>query len=296
MLPEYPKFKSLESEDVNQIKQHLKQAAPKICEWALANLFIWKDFDHTLLTIIHKNLCIYISPPNEPPYFLEPFGIHKIPETTEICLKHAGKISRASENFVSGLNLYKYRIICLRNQFDYIYQTKALAELQGRKFDGKRNHIKKFNNRFPNHEFIHLDASHKNDALKLFDTWFDKKRETSYFVKLPHPFQKSAINKAFSYFEPLNMMGGAILIEKEMKGFILGSALNSETVAIHFQYGDPSIYGISQILLWEACHKIFSSFRHINLEQDLGIPGLRKAKLSYHPLRLEKKFEIKSIP
>jgi hypothetical protein len=77
-----------------------------------------------------------------------------------------------------------------------------------------------------------------------------------------------------------------------MKGFILGSRLNPETASVHFQYGDPSLRGISQTLLWEACNKTFSSFKYINLEQDLGIPGLRKAKLSYYPLRLEKKFEI----
>ncbi len=295
MLPEYPKFKSLEPEDISQIGQHLKHAHPKICEWALANLLIWKDFDHPMLTTINKNLCVYITPPNEPPYFLEPVGTHKIHETIEACLKHAGKISRASEGFISRLSLGEYHITCLRNQFDYIYNTKALAELKGRKLDGKRNHIKKFKHRFPDYAFIPLDATFKNEALKLFETWFDKKKESRYFPKLAYISQKAAVEKAFSYFDELNLMGGAIIIEQEMKGFILGSLLNPEMLSVHFQYGDPHLRGISQTLLWEACNKTFSSFKYINLEQDLGIPGLRKAKLSYCTMRLEKKFEIKPL-
>lgn len=295
MLPEYPKFKSLELEDINQIRQHLKRTHPKICEWAVANLLIWKDFDHPLLTIINKNLCLYITPPNEPPYFLEPIGTKNILETIKICLKHAGKISRVSQDFILHHHLHKYHIAELRNQFDYIYETKTLAELKGRKFDGKRNHLKKFKDRFPNYEFIPLNTSFKNNALNLFEMWFDKKKESRYFPKLAYISQKAAVEKAFSCFDELNLIGGAIIIEKEMRGFILGSPLNPEMLSVHFQYGDPHLRGISQTLLWEACNKTFSSYKYINLEQDLGIPGLRKAKLSYYPLRLEKKFEIRPI-
>ena len=100
---------------------------------------------------------------------------------------------------------------------------------------------------------------------------------------------------AFANFRTLGLTGGALLIDQAMKGFVLGSALNAETASIHFMYGDPSLQGTSQILLWEACNKTFSKFAYVNLEQDLGIPGLRKAKLSYSPHKLEKKFEIKIL-
>ncbi len=295
MFPEYPKFKSIELEDADRIKGYLRRAEIKICEWAIANILIWKDFDHPMLTRIHKNLCIYVSPPNEPSYFLQPIGNHKLPETVAICLEHAGKMSRLSENFMSRLEPKEYRVLCLRNQFDYVYKTEILAELKGRKFDGKRNHLKRFRDRFPDYEYIPLDGSFKEKALELFEAWFDKKKDSRYFPKLAHISQKAALERAFSDYDQLGLRGGAVLIQKEMKGFVLGSSLNPEMASVHFQYGDLSIRGISQTLLWEACRKTFSSFKYINLEQDLGIPGLRKAKLSYHPLRLEKKFEITPI-
>jgi hypothetical protein len=293
MLPDYPKFKKLEIEDIFQISQYLKKYAPNICELALANLLIWKDFDKPQLTLIRHNLCLLISPPKGEPFFLEPIGNHKPEETIAVCLKHSGKISRASESFIKELPHNNYRITCLRNQFDYVYSTKVLAELKGKKIDGKRNHVKRFKERHPNHEYAPLDASLKTRALELFEAWFDRKKEFRYFPKLAYISQRKAVETAFSHFDELGLVGGAVLEEKEMKGFILGSKSNPGMISVHFQYGDPSLRGISQVLLREACRKTFSSFKELNLEQDLGIPGLRKAKLSYSPLRLEKKFEVR---
>lgn len=292
MIPKYPKFKFVELSDLPFILKHLRDYPCDICELNLVNIFIWRNFDHPQLTHINHNLCIYVSPANEPPYFLGPIGNHKIRETVNICLKHSGKISRATESFVSKLPLQNYKIKCLRNQFDYIYETKSLAELKGRKFDGKRNHIKKFKQRHPNYEFISLSPEHQKDVFKLFEEWFAIRKESRHFPKLAYTSQKSAIKESFTHFNKLNLIGGVIYIDGEIKGFTAGSFLNKETITVHFMYGHPSLQGISQVLLWEACNRTYAKAKYLNLEQDLGIPGLRKSKLSNHPVRLEKKYEI----
>lgn len=292
MLPEYPGFKFVELDDLPFIAKRLRSYTCDICELNLANIFIWKDFDHPQLTCINQNLCIYVSPANEPPYFLEPVGGHKILETLDICLKHAGKLSRASSGFIAGLPKEKYKITETRNQFDYIYETKTLAELKGRKFDGKRNHIKRFRQRHPDYKLVPLNAEHQKDALKLFEKWFAIRKESRHFPKLAYTSQKSALEETFTYFDKLNLIGSTLYIEGEMKGFTIGSFLNKEMITVHFMYGYPALQGISQTLLWEASNHTYASAKYLNLEQDLGIPGLRKAKLSNYPLRLEKKYEI----
>ena len=156
MLPEYPKFKALDIKDLETLKHALHKGSPDICELSLSNIIIWKDFDHPKATLINGNLCIQVTPPNEPAYFLEPVSHHKLAETVAVCLKDTGKISRASERLISALQQDQYSIKCLRSQFDYVYETKALAELKGRKLDGKRNHLKKFKERFPGYEYIKL--------------------------------------------------------------------------------------------------------------------------------------------
>ncbi|MFC1571459.1 DUF2156 domain-containing protein [Candidatus Margulisiibacteriota bacterium] len=292
MLPEYPNFKTLELEDIKLLRRLFHKANPQVCELALANLFIWQDFDHAKLTMINHNLCLLITPPNEPPFFLEPIGNNKIRETVDICLKDTGKLARVSETFLPCLPTNNYHVTCDRNQFDYVYETKTLAELKGKKFDGKRNHIKNFKKRHANHKFVPLTLEHKKEALRLFEEWFAVRKESRHFPKLAHDSQKNAVNRAFEYFEQLKLIGGAIFVDQEMKGFVLGSPLNKETAAVHFLYAHPALRGIFQTILWEACNKTFSGYKYVNLEQDLGIPGLRKAKLSNYPVKLEKKFEV----
>jgi len=295
MLPEYPKFKLLTLEDKDLLSQNLKLKKRCISELSLANFYTWKEFENPQFTFINQDLCVLISPPNDKPYFLEPLSQNKLIETIDTCLKYAGRISRASGEFIFRIPIKNYKITPLRNEFDYIYSVKTLAELKGKIYDGKRNHIKRFQDRFPEYEFVKLDAKFKNEALELFEKWFSARKGSSYFSKLAYNVQKTALSTAFSHYGELEFLGGAILINKALKGFILGSYLNPDTVCAHFSYTDPEIPGISQILLWEACRRTFSSYTYINLEQDLGIPGIRRAKLSYHPLRLEKKFEIRLL-
>jgi len=287
MLPEYPKFRSFEFENLSSLT-----SSATICEGAPANLIIWKEFDKAKITTINGNPCGLISAPNEPPFFLEPFGSNKLEETIDLCLKHIGKISRATASLTKKLPADKYKITPLRSHFDYVYQRKTLAELKGRKFDGKRNHIKKFTEHFANYKYITLDPGSKKEALKLFEIWFEMKKHSRFFPKLAYLSQKGAVEKAFYYFNQLKFIGGAIFIDQEMSGFIMASPLNKKTLDVHFMYGHPGVRGVSQVLLWEACNKTFKNYELLNLEQDLGIPGLRKSKLSYYPLQLEEKFEL----
>lgn len=292
MIPKFPEFKSLELSDRSILAEHLRSINPNICELALANLYIWRDFDRPQLTSINGNLCILINPLNEPPHFLEPIGRNKPVETINTCLEYAKCFSRVSEDFISLIQNDKYKTSCQRSQFDYIYRIEELATLAGKKYDGKRNHIKKFTRHYPNYKYENLAQNMRNKALDLFEKWFKAREESRYFPRLAHSAQRNALEKAFLYFNELNLLGGAIFSENDILGFIIGSELNPETISAHFCYVDPTIQGIAQTILHAACGKAFNSFKFINLEQDLGIPGLRKAKLSYHPYKIEKKYRI----
>jgi hypothetical protein len=295
VLPEFPKFKELEIGDLEQIKPFLEISPPNICELSPSNLFIWSDFDRPQLTIINNNLCIFINPLNESPYFLQPLGITNLPETLNIGFSHCAKISRVTKDFLALLPHHRYKTVELRSHSDYLYEVKTLAELKGRKFDGKRNHLKNFHKRHPNYQYLPLTCDLKNDCLAVFEAWFAARAESRYFPRLAHTAQKAALEKAFKYGDRLGLIGGAISLNHQLAGFMIGSRLNKETLAAHFQYGRPDISGIFPALIWETCNRTFANYKYINLEQDLGIPGLRQSKLSYHPLKLVEKFELTLI-
>jgi hypothetical protein len=280
LIPQYPDSKLLIARQ------------PEICELSFSNLTIWSDFDRPQATMMNNCLCIQINPINEEPYFLEPLGCKDVSGTIEECLAHSTKLSRLSEKFAATLDQSKYKITNLRSHNDYIYLVKDLAELKGKQFDGKRNHIKRFKTSHPDHSFVALGKSHEKQCLDLFEKWFDSKKDMKFFSKLAHDAQRKALEKAFANFSELGLIGGAIEDKGSLLGFIMGSRLNKKMVSAHFSYTDPGTQGLSQAILNEACVKTFATFEEINLEQDLGIPGLRQAKLSYHPIRLEKKFEL----
>jgi len=288
MLPEYPKFKPIEIKD----KKYFEDNRLNICESAFANLVLWRDFDRPEITLINQNPCVLINPINEPPFFLQPFGNHDLLQTIKVCLDRTKKLSRVSEDIINQLPVQEFKIKCLRSHFDYIYSVQKLAELKGRKLDGKRNHIKKFKNRHPDYKFLKLGSEDEKEALELFEQWFKIRQESRFFPKLAHEAQKKAIKNAFHYFKELELIGGKLIIDNQLAGFVLGSKVNPEMISLHFMYTHPHIQGISPTLLQEACQNLYQNFKYINLEQDLGIPGLRKSKLSYYPDIIEKKYEI----
>jgi hypothetical protein len=296
MRPEYPLFKTLGPDDQKLLAEYLALSPRTTCDLALANLFIWRECEVPSITFINGNLCILIESHNEPHYFLEPLGACKLLETLEICLQHAKRVSRAQESLATHLPSARFHVVPLRDHFDYIYEVKSLAELKGKKYDGKRNLIKKFVRLHPGYEFVPLQKAHREQALNLFDRWSIERENGNGEGGTEPPAnlacQRHALEQAFMDFDQLNLRGGAIIVSGQIEGFVVASASNPGRVTAHLQYANYRMPGIYQVLLWETCRHIFTTSTYINLEEDLGIPGLRKTKLSYQPYHLEKKFLI----
>ncbi len=293
MKPEYPVFKPLGQEDQSLLAEHLALSPRTTCDLALANLYLWRGCEVPSITFINGNLCVLIESHFEPRYFLEPLGVNSLLDTVEICLRHTGRISRASELLASQLPPQRFDATPLRDHFDYIYEVQSLAQLKGKKYDGKRNQIRKFSRLYPGYEFAPLAGTDQTQALDLFNRWSRERQHGSRAESAAvRDCQRQALQHAFAGFNQLKLMGGAIFLAGRMEGFIIASADGSGTATAHLQYANSKLSGIYQVLLWETCRNIFSSYTYLNLEEDLGIPGLRKTKLSYQPLRLEKKFLI----
>jgi hypothetical protein len=84
-----------------------------------------------------------------------------------------------------------------------------------------------------------------------------------------------------------------VTVDGGIRAFALGERLNRETAVCHFEKADPFMEGLSQLVNREFSRMLFNDCRYINREQDLGEPGLRNAKLSYHPVELVKKFRAR---
>ncbi len=299
-FPDFPDLKPLVPEDHAALVERLREAGPSVCDLSAANLYIWRDCEAPSLAMVGDSLCILIRPHAEPPYFLEPVGGSRRADALRACLAHGGRVSRCSKALAETLSPLEFDIRPLRDHFDYIYDIRSLSELKGKKFDGKRNQIRKFASRFPDYEFRLLEPPWFGAAMDLFDKWHERRDNGTNFSDPLSAFsfecQRRALARAFQDFELLGLVGGAVVVEGEVRGFIIASMDLGDTALVHFQYADTELPGIYQVLLREACRRLFRSCAYVNLEEDLGLPGLRRTKLSYMPLRLEEKYEIRAAP
>jgi hypothetical protein len=295
-IPEFPELRPLTIEDHGTLSGRLARQGSAICDLCPANLFIWRDCERPSLTKIGDSLCILIEPHSPPPFFLEPVGGTRLADAVRTCLTRADSVSRCSKELVDALPTEEFDVRPLRDHFDYIYLTQALAELKGKKFDGKRNQIRKFTRNFPDYEFRPLDPSLFGNAMALFGKWLEQRAGTSateVSASFTYECQRHALRRAFHEYDRLGLIGGAIRAHGELQGFIIASMARADMVIVHFQYADASLPGIYQVLLRDACRDLFAGCTYINLEEDLGLAGLRRTKLSYLPLRLEEKYEIR---
>lgn len=169
----------------------------------------------------------------------------------------------------------KFEITPERNDFEYIYSVQDLAQLKGKKYHSKRGHIKKFSK---NNEWIYasLNISEKESYIKFFKSWFAEKPGAN-------PNEMVAIEKALRHYGGLELHGAVVSVGGETVACAIGEKVNNETFVVHFEKALGKFADAYAVINNELCKQIQNKYKFINREEDLGIPGLRKAKLSYHP-------------
>lgn len=284
--PQFPEFKPVGLADRDIIKSYLDAHPAGVCEMNFPNIFIWKDSERPRYTILNGNLCVLLEPTFEPAYFLPPAGGTDILKTVATCLHHAPRLSRVPEEFVQEYGA-SFRIEEDRNNFDYVYLREDLAELKGKKFDGKRNRTRKFESSFA-HAYERLRREHADDCRRLLNQWFEEKGNGDPYMKA----EKDAILEALAQFEDLGLLGAVVTVAGRVEAFTFGMRLTDDTAVIQIEIANPAFPGLAQWINREFVRREWSAFRFTNREQDVGVPGLRKAKLSYQPDHLVKKYNL----
>lgn len=293
MFPEFPDLQELGLDDHEMLAAALSRHPAPMCDLSPANLFIWHDCEKPWATRVGDSVCILLEGHREPPYFLEPIGGSSKIGAVRPCLSRTGRLSRVSKALADALPSGEFDVQPLRDHFDYVYRREALAELKGKKYDGKRNQIRKFAAGNPGYEFRPLEPSRYGEAAALFERWHQRRGNGDVSPEVPHDCQRRALERAFREFARLDLTGGELVSRGRMVGFVIASTGLADSAVVHFQYADSELPGVYQTLLWESCRRILAACTFVNLEEDLGLAGLRKTKLSYQPLRLEEKYEVR---
>ena len=184
-----------------------------------------------------------------------------------------------------------------RDLFDYVYDGDSMRELKGRKNVKKRNHInyflKEYEGRF---EYRLLDENDFDACLKLVEEWTSNKEENGQ-VDEEMEEELIGIKKLFNSFpvikDKLKIAG--IFIDGKLEAFTMGEYLNPNMALIHIEKANPSIRGLYPYINQQFLVNEFIDVEFVNIEEDLGIEGLRKAKLSYHPVKFVEKYTVREV-
>ncbi|MFZ5975984.1 MAG: DUF2156 domain-containing protein [Bacillota bacterium] len=173
-------------------------------------------------------------------------------------------------------------------RFDYVYNTRDLIELKGKKYHGKRNHINRFMSLY-NYAYATLEPGDVEECIGVYTDWVEKKG----IVGLDVEDEWRSVTEALYHFEQLRLKGGVIRVDGAIQAFTLGEQLTRDTALIHIEKGNTECEGIFAMMNRAFAEAEFSHTLFINREEDLGIEGLRKAKRSYRPVKMIEKYDLK---
>lgn len=171
---------------------------------------------------------------------------------------------------------------------DYIYNQQELALLKGNKYHKKKNHVSRFERKFSDFRLEIMDDINKQDAVKVAQMWYKERMDKSAMLKSA---EYMAITESVECFDKLGLTGAILYVNENPVAMTMASSINGKVCDIHFEkaiggYADNGAYAAIN----QKFARCLDEYDYINREEDIGIEGLRKAKMSYHPAVLLKKY------
>lgn len=175
-----------------------------------------------------------------------------------------------------------------RPNYDYIYLTQDLIDLKGKSFHSKKNHLNYFKKTYE-YEYVEMTSDMADEAMSFISDFNSRKEVPAHEMEMLK-MEERAMEDVFVNLEKVGYSAGAILIDGKIEAVAIGGKLGKKTITEHVEKANIEYRGLYQAINNEFCRNVASEAKYINREEDMGIPNLRKAKLSYKPVKLLEKY------
>lgn len=313
---------SLNPNDLEYISQTLNTNGLLGSDSSLANIFLLQPKYNTQIKINNnilyrkyfgtKNRFGYAfplllgpeNPENQFGYLKEAlsFIFEQNPTKTDVtfCLCTQEQKNRIDECLLKNFPGYKIDWDTIRDDCDYIYLQEKLSALSGSALQKKKNHISQFKRHFENRwefkQFPQNDIA--QDILTVEENWFNERSNDieKVFDNTALSMERESIQIALQNAKALKLTGGVLYLDKIPCAMTLATPISSDCIDVLFEKSlsfaaQNGAYAVINNLFVQTC----SQYKYINREEDMGVEGLRHAKLSYKPELLLDKFFGKVI-
>ena len=302
------KFKGLEAADMPRYKKFYGLRSNRTCDSVSLESFLWKDYHHVRAAIAKRGEeeigLLWLMGDKDRPFSALPLcreedladcfwlGV----EYFNHVLEKPYKILLADEEGVKALSLSPAEFVVREQEElkDYLYEGEKLRTLSGRKLHKKKNHYNQFVKTYAGrYEYHSLNCDNRDEVFQFLASWRDRKGED---VEKHLDPEVEGIHEILKHCAILDIKMGGVYIDGVLEAFTIGSFNALDNMAIiHIEKANPQIPGLYQFINREFLNHSFPNALLVNREDDLGIEGLRKAKMSYYPVDFARKYYIEQI-
>lgn len=295
---------SVVPEDYEKLKGYFKLRKPVTCENVITDSYIWKNYYNTKYYINEYGL-VWIYRIKNQVFSSVPLctdenvvaSFYEMKEYFNSVLGVKLKLYLVDEHTKNILNLPKDKFLVEeeRDYFDYLYNAKELMALSGKKYHRKKNHVNGFLKEYENRYRVKIaDKSDVEFIEEFLIKWHNKRNIIDEYNR--DDYELEGIFYVLEHCDMLKYKMMLVYVDDVIEGFTLGTYLREEKTAyIHVEKANPDIRGLYAFINREFLKNCFSEAEYVNREDDMGLEGLRKAKLSYNPIELIKKYTITEL-
>ena len=297
LIPMKLPFHAVSLADKELIQAYTLCSPYQTCDFSFANLYNWSTYYHTHVAY-YKNMLLvrFISHEANRPAYLMPVGDGPIAEVLhdmeQECNSNGAPlllmgVPEAGVTLLKQTYPESLHLLTSRDYADYIYLRESLVSLSGKKLQPKRNFVNRFRAAYPNYSYEHITNANVEECIAVEAQWYASSERTNDLVA-----ERTMVLQALQQRDSIGMMGGCIRANGRIVAFSMGMPINKDTFGVNIEEADANIPGAFTIINQEFARHIPTQYTYVNREEDLGIEGLRKAKLAYRPHILEQKYTV----
>lgn len=297
-------FKKIEVNSIQEMLPFYAMRHNMTCDSVFLESYVWKDYYNVRYAIWENKALLWLME-NEGRCFSAmplcreedlPGAFAAIEEYFNEELGYPLVINLADEYAVKYLNLPedKYLVEEQVDSRDYLYNGDAMRSLAGKKLHKKKNRVNAFKREYEGrYEYRRLCCSDSHDVWVFLDRWRQQKGEE---VEEHLDYEVKGIHDILKNCSEFSIHMGGVYIDGQMEAFTIGSYNPVENMAvIHIEKANPEINGLYQFINQQFLIEEFPEAEWVNREDDMGLEGLRKAKMTYYPADYARKYLVEQL-
>ncbi len=285
LIPLWPSASEITLEMGPLLMEFFSGVRSGISEFTFANIFLFRHVHNYCMASLGGGVMMITGRDGSDSFFMLPSHIPE-KERLEPLFHEFSFMKNASSAQAATLGSMGYHVEEDKDNFDYLYLRDGLSRLEGRKFHRKRNRVRHFLSMYQCLSRV-LTPDRVDDALEVLEKWRESSAEEGDYG----PAREGLLK-----MDELGLQGLIYYIDGNPVAYAMGEPMPTGHFAVHFEKGLPAYQGLLQFVNQNFAASLPEGVKYINREQDLGIEGLRHAKLSYRPDGFVKKYRVYRRP